>query len=125
MTTENYIRAAAERLPGRWTQSTMGRPGTPQCGLGHLLTVAGTGGIGLFQDPALEDVLYRQRDLMTRAAMDKFPDRIGEWDEVDPFARGVLDNCPFAHFNDHERTTEADVISVMTLAADRWDVEHG
>lgn len=119
---ENFIRKAARRLPGHWVKGTMGagQGARDRCGLGHLLAVTGYGEVVSAEE------ISKMRNVMSLAAMDKFPDRTGEWLGMDwRDARFSLDNCPFAAFNDNERTTESDVLQVMELAAERWDVERG
>lgn len=119
---KNFIRKAASQLSGHWIKGTMGvrRDDANRCGLGHLLAVTGYGEVVSAEE------INEMRRVMSLAAMDKFPDRTGEWLGMDwRDARFALDNCPFAAFNDNERTTESDVLMVMELAAERWDVERG
>jgi hypothetical protein len=103
----NPIRKAIKTLPGHWHQGSAFGPNNTACGLGHLhrATVKSNLDLNLYC-PASK--------LMSDAAIDKFPERVGG--EPGPGA--------FPNFNDHPETTEDEVIAVMELAADRWDLEH-
>jgi hypothetical protein len=100
----NPIREAVNALPGQWQKGAMGRPNGARCGLGHVSSV--------LQDGLHLELFNEATDYLTQAAMDKFPERTSR---PKPF---------FPWFNDHEDTTEQDVIQVMNLAADRWDADH-
>jgi hypothetical protein len=52
--------------------------------------------------------------LMGRVALDQYPDRL----EAD-FSNML--HAAFGHFNDHEDTTEEEVLAVMEKAAILWD----
>lgn len=98
-------------LPGHWLQGELDDEKGNRCGLGWLCEAYGLKRSNVGQGGPLYTA---DIELMNIAAEDKFPDRIVDDQMV-----------PFATFNDHPRTTESDVVAVMDLAADRWDVEHG
>lgn len=113
----NPLRQAAQLVPGHWYQGGMEDAHGNRCGIGHLYAA-------IREEPqAPVSDLGLLLSAMNTAAHDKFPDRIGTWVENGVGAAGIMH--PFAQFNDHAQTSEADVVAVMELAADRWDVEHG
>lgn len=114
MSERNPIRKAVELLRGRWYQGEIASPdGEARCGLGWLMAA-------IVEVRAPRPLADSGRALMNSAAVDKFPDRA-----FPPVTSEELQMQPFAAFNDHPRTTESDVVLVMELAADRWDVEFG
>lgn len=114
MSERNPIRVAASLLPGRWYQGEIASPdGEARCGLGWLMAA-------IVEVRAPRPLADSGRALMNSAAADKFPDRA-----FSVTSEGMMLMQPFAAFNDHPETTERDVVAVMELAADRWDVEFG
>jgi hypothetical protein len=111
MTQLNEIQRAARRLPGHWYKGDASDGNGNFCGIGHLLEVMGLPLI----EPNSEELsakslrVRRMIACLNQAAEDKFPERASD---------------EFAGFNDHEDTTEADVVAVMELAGERWAVEH-
>lgn len=103
----NPIRQAVQNLPGHWIKGAYNDARGNHCGIGHMFVIT-------------EGTHFEYRNkayvMMGQAARDKFPDRAMSYD-------GSPEHFPA--FNDHPDTTEQDVVAVMNLAADRWDVEHG
>lgn len=102
----NYIRKAAERLPGHWYKGGLKDNHGNYCGIGWLEL--------MHKEAKTVDVnaegWWPQGTLMDEVAMELYYDRV------------VIDNMrPFAVFNDHPDTTEDEVIAVMEKAAIRWD----
>lgn len=123
----NPIREAIKTLPGHWHQGSLFARDNLEsaCGLGHVhMALAQENSKILDEDSpiAFLSKVYNRTDgmydaaskYMADAARDKFPDRTDE-------LKGV---GAFPAFNDNQETTEDEVIAVMELAADRWDVEH-
>jgi hypothetical protein len=113
---KNLLRMAAARVPGHWYQGDMSDGRGNYCGLGHLVCVASDGRGSMVR--SADDEIRLLADVTRQAALDKFPERVA-------VTSMSLDWFPFTSFNDHPETTEQDVVAVMELAADRWDVEHG
>lgn len=121
----NPIREAIKRLPGHWYQGSFYDPDNIEnaCGLGHVHMAIVEENNRILNDDSITDLiesgrLERMYDVASKyladAARDKFPDR----------TEGLKGVGAFPAFNDNEETTEDEVIAVMELAADRWDVEH-
>lgn len=93
----NVIEKALQNLPGHWYQGGLGDGKGNYCGIGHVSNAS-------FNQ-------YRAVDyatsLMNEVALEQYPDRF----------EGDTSMVPFAVFNDHPDTTEADVIMVMEKAA--------
>lgn len=115
----NKIHEAARMVWGHWHQGDLADGNGNRCGIGHLLEAMGEMGL-------IYNVEYRRKHDTSRkmiayldaAAVDKFPERTGG-EVVEPNRP-----CPFAAFNDHPFTSEREVVSVMELAALRWEVDH-
>lgn len=102
----NIIRQALAGVQGHWCKDEMRDGYGNYCGLGHVAR--------LTHNSTQDERFEAAAEFMNAAAVDKFPNRAG------------LDSwlSSFANFNDHGETSEADVMAVMELAADRWDVER-
>lgn len=115
----NPIRLAARLLPGRWYQGEVVAPeGGRRCGVGWLIVAVHE--VHAARPGRRIPILTDARELMNQAAIDKFPER-----SSDDGTPEELKKQAFPAFNDHLFTTESEVVSVMELAADRWDVEFG
>lgn len=114
----NPIRTAVNNVPGNWQKQSYGTG--PHCGLGHVLYaltgehVSSTAFSAMSVSPYGWSIWDEVIITLSQAANDKFPERTVT----------VSSHPWFPNFNDHLDTTEQDVIAVMELAADRWDVEH-
>lgn len=101
----NPIRIAMERLPGKWYQGDLCGPNESYCGLGHVHNVY----MEVHGDIIPDDVW----ELMDNTAKEQYPDRIDESDS----------KSLFAMFNDHEDTTEDEVLAILEKVAVKVD-EH-
>lgn len=112
---ENRIREAAKLLSGHWHKGGLSDRRGNRCGIGWLQLAHRC------SERSIADRHLYAVDLalMNEAALDKFPDRVKP---PDPDMHGKY---PFPEFNDHPLTCEREVVAVMELAADRWDVEFG
>jgi hypothetical protein len=102
----NLLSQALTTLPGKWTKHAM-HNGDKSCSLGHI-SKADKVLNGLLidvADPYRVD-FYKAVDTLVAVAHEMFPDR--EFETV-------------AGFNDHDATTEADVVAVFEKAAIKLD----
>jgi len=101
----NYIRKALEALPGHWFNDGIEDGKGNYCGLGHLGLV-----VSEYKDPYAFWEHFEFVEVMNEVALAQYPERISSDMSL-----------PFAAFNDHPETTEAEVVAVMEKAAVQWD----
>lgn len=107
----NVIREAAARLPGKWHKGSLYGPDDTACGLGHVIKVASENSTDM---PKIVFLPPEITDIMNKVALEQYPDRA--------IRNDVLPH-PFAQFNDHDDTTEDEVVAVMEKAAILLDEE--
>jgi hypothetical protein len=105
----NPIRKAAENLPGHWFKGDYGDGQGNYCAVGHLLVAAGQDPERVVEGMSDEDSLIHEIRLLNKSAEELFPKRVDF-----TFER-------IADFNDHDDTTEEEVLLVMNRAADLLD----
>lgn len=106
---DNPIRKALENLPGHWHQGSLGDGNGNYCGIGHL-KLAMFGENGLDYSGMKGEGWVKYAKIMNDVAGEQYPERAREFSDLSL-------GPSFAAFNDHPRTTEDEVITVMEKAA--------
>ncbi len=108
----DIVRQAAANLQGRWVKGVMYR-GEASCGLGHVQRLVEPGMAEGESSTTVEAARLRVDlfSMMHEVATEQYPDRT--------MAHGGF----FPDFNDHEDTTEAEVVAIMEKVAVRLDEE--
>lgn len=113
---DNPIRKAAENLKGNWYKGYYfnSRNHSKMCGIGHLQSAIFDKPLDLATNEALNDGerwnLYGEAyEIVNNTAGEQYPDRMKH------------STFNFPNFNDHEDTTEDEVIAVLEKAAVRYD----
>lgn len=104
----NAVRKAIENLPGHWYKGGLMDGDGNFCGLGHVSNALAE---ETSQNARYVDMVYK---MMSEVAKEMYPDRINAYvDEA-----GM---CAFPSFNDHNDTTESDVLAVLEKVAIKLD----
>lgn len=117
MTNVNPIREAVSRLPGNWYKGYFFDPNRENfCGIGMTCEVLSQEYGTHVWDHEKPFAYFVEQEkailILNRMAGEQYPDRTDGREN-------------FPKFNDHEDTTEEEVVAVMEKAAVKWDELYG